>query len=132
MTRSDTWKVFFNVMTKWRKDPATLRLFQIVEQEYGKEWMSDVVAPKQKELLKELYLWTTQSWSEIFQEMKQMAIKHQSLPTTVTRFKVDLEVAIGDTMPEFPMVDLSSSKNTTIQQLLQKKNFGVVVAGSLT
>lgn len=132
--REETWQVFFHVMTLWRKDPETLLLFQKVEETYGKEWMADVVAPKQQELLRQLMLWTDQSWDEIYAEMREKAVKYRPLPVAVTRMKEELTCSIGDTMPDFPMVDLMTPNRsrTTLQDVARGSRLAVVVSGSLT
>lgn len=133
--RETMWKVFFHVMSQWRKDRKTLELFQIVEQEYGKEWMADVVLPKQKDLLRQMLLWKDQSWQEIWKEMAEKARKYRPLPVAVTRLKERLTVGPGDVMPTFPMVDLMSSSGrarTTLQELALGSRLAVVVSGSLT
>ena len=132
--REQTWQVFFHIMTIWRKDPRTLLQFQKVEEEYGKEWMHDVVAPKQKELLRQLLLWTDESWDEIYTEMEKKAAKYRPLPVAVTRFREDLSVGVGDILPTFPVVDLSTNQpyRTSVQELVHGYKTAVVVAGSLT
>jgi hypothetical protein len=133
-SREDTWAVFFHVLTTWQKAPSTLRLFQEVEETYGREWMADVVFPKQQELLRMMYLWTDQPWEEVYAEMVEKAAIYRPLPVAVTRMKEQLTVGPGDVMPTFPVVDLMrpGQPRTSIQELVRGSRLAVVVAGSLT